>query len=277
MQIVQGIEEFLELRNKLSGSVGFVPTMGSLHEGHMALVKDCHQYCDNVIVSIYVNPLQFGPKEDFENYPRDLGKDQALLEEAGVDILFTPLELGEASSHTEVLPGELGKNWCGKSRPTHFKGVLTVLSKLFNLVRPQDVWFGQKDLQQFQIVKSWVDDFYLPVDLHRHPIVREKSGLAMSSRNAYLDLNERTAADNIYRSLTAAKMLFLNGEKSSEVILEQSRDYLRGMKIEYHAIVELNSMKATDEVFTGSALILAVKLGKTRLIDNMIFHHSPNG
>jgi len=271
MKIIRSVSEMIQVRQQLSGKVGIVPTMGALHEGHISLVQQCRSHSDHVVVSIYVNPLQFGPKEDFDKYPRNLSQDTELLSDEGVDIVFAPEELGEQNSETKVIPGELSTLWCGKNRPQHFEGVLSVITKLFNIISPTDAWFGQKDFQQFRIIEKWVEDFYVPVNLHRAMIVREKMGLAISSRNAYLNLDQKYNAKNIYKSLTAAKSAFMQGETSTKVVLELSKDYLKKMKIEYHAIIDPVTLKPCDKVFIGSVLVLAVKLGQVRLIDNMIF------
>ncbi|HKL10756.1 MAG TPA: pantoate--beta-alanine ligase [Clostridia bacterium] len=256
-------------------SVGLVPTMGFLHEGHLSLIKRARKENDLLVVSLFVNPTQFGPGEDLESYPRDLKKDAALCEGKGADILFAP-DAGEMyfedyGTYVEV-SGELTKGLCGKSRPTHFRGVTSVVSKLFNIVDPDRAYFGQKDAQQVAVIKRMVRDLNFDVEIVVCPIVREEDGLAKSSRNIYLSKDEREAALVLNRSLRAAAERISSGERNGHEIKAMVEKMIKEeplSAIDYVEVVDAESIKPI-ETLKGSVLVaLAVRFGKARLIDNI--------
>jgi len=274
MQIVKTIAEIRALRQKLSGTVGFVPTMGYLHEGHLALVKQARIENSAVIVSIYVNPAQFGPREDFGTYPRDLNHDQELLREGGVDIVFVP-------SDGEMYPPEFS-SWVdvekvterleGASRPGHFRGVATVVAKLFNTVQPSRAYFGQKDAQQVVVIKRMVADLNMNLEVVVVSTVRESDGLAMSSRNIYLSPKERQAATILFKALTLARQLSQGGEKDAEKIRRQMTSLIQKeplAQIDYVSIADAETLEELSLLDRPALASLAVRIGKTRLIDNM--------
>lgn len=259
-------------RNKL---IGFVPTMGCLHEGHLSLIRKARLDTDCVVVSIFVNPIQFGPKEDFKKYPRDVDKDLKLCKANGVEIVFAP----EAESMfpedflTYVNVEGLSDVLCGTSRPGHFKGVATVVAKLFNIVKPDIAYFGQKDAQQAVVVERMAKDLNMPLKIKVMPTVREKDGLAMSSRNVYLKPEERKKALFLYKSLKLAEELLKKGERNPEAIITKMRSLIlrhRGVNIDYISIVDIKTLKTIDRI-SGKALVaVAAWVGKTRLIDNIV-------
>jgi len=262
---------------KRKSSIGFVPTMGFLHEGHLSLIKKAGKDTDFVVVSIFVNPIQFGPKEDLKKYPRDLKKDLALCEEEGVDIVFAPdvkgIYVNGFSTYVDVRG--LTDGLCGAKRPGHFKGVTTVCMKLFNIIKPDIAYFGQKDLQQAFVIKKMVEDLNMPLKIKVMPIVREKDGLAMSSRNTYLNPRERKEALSIYKSLRLAKDLYKEGERDSKKISRKMREVIlkeKDTKIDYVSIVDLEKLKAVNSISKKALVAVAVKIGKTRLIDNIILN-----
>ena len=255
--------------------VGFVPTMGALHEGHLRLVDAVRQRCDVVVMSVYVNPLQFGPNEDFKKYPRDLDADSAMAAERGVDVLFAPSdeEMYSASPGTTVSVGGIGSNWEGKTRPGHFDGVATVVAKLFNIVRPDVAAFGQKDLQQVAVIRSLIRDLNFPVELLVVPTVREADGLALSSRNRYLDEGQRRDALVLSRTLDTISLLFNGGNKSADMLLAAGKRIFADVssaQLDYLAIVDATAFQPVTHVAKGNAVIVAAKIGTTRLIDNVI-------
>ncbi len=272
MKIIRNIEQ---LRQELDGqtSIGFVPTMGFLHEGHASLLKQARQENDIVVLSIFVNPTQFGPNEDLDRYPRDAERDQALAEVAAVDYLFYPtnetmypLDMARVTvrSGDDVL--------CGASRPGHFDGVLTVVSKLFNIVRPTRAYFGLKDAQQLALIEGYVADYFVPVEIRRCPIIRETDGLAKSSRNVYLSDLEREQAPGIQQALVQAKSWLDDGQPIEQVV-EQTRALLQfeGTAIDYVEAVSypaLGSVTATTETIL---LAVAVQFQSARLIDNLLY------
>jgi pantoate--beta-alanine ligase len=274
MQVVGPILEIRALRQKLSGTVGFIPTMGYLHEGHLALVKQARIENSAVIVSIYVNPTQFGPREDFGAYPRELNRDLELLREEGVDIAFVP-------SDEEMYPPEFS-SWVdvekvterleGASRPGHFRGVATVVAKLFNIVQPTKAYFGQKDAQQAVVIKRMVADLNLGIEIVVVPTVRESDGLAMSSRNIYLSPGERQAATVLFRALTLARQLRQGGEKDAGKIRRQMTSLIQKeplAQIDYVSIADAETLEELNLIDRPALASLAVRIGKTRLIDNM--------
>ncbi len=274
MQVVGPIFEIRTLRQKLSGTVGFVPTMGYLHEGHLALVKQARTDNSNVIVSIYVNPAQFGPREDFGAYPRELNRDLELLRGERVDIVFVP-------SDEEMYPPEFS-SWVdvekvterleGASRPGHFRGVATVVAKLFNIVQPSRAYFGQKDAQQVMVIKKMVADLNMGMEIVVVPTVRESDGLAMSSRNIYLSPEERQAATILFKALTLARQLWRSGEKDAEKIRRQMTSLIQKeplSQIDYVSIADAETLEELNLIDRPALASLAVRIGKTRLIDNM--------
>lgn len=256
-------------------SIGLVATMGSLHGGHLSLVQEALADNDYVVVSIFVNPIQFGAGEDLETYPRDIERDQELLQKAGVNLLFAPAvsEIYPQGYNTYVESFGKTETLCGAQRPGHFRGVTTVVSKLFNLVEPARAYFGQKDAQQYAVVKQMVTDLNFPVEVISCPIVREADGLAMSSRNSLLSSEERAEATVLYQALQEAKDLVAQGNKDAVFIQKQLSDTIakrKLAKIEYIEIVDADSLQPV-EVITGDVLVaLAVHFGETRLIDNTV-------
>jgi pantoate--beta-alanine ligase len=268
------------LRQSLSAGpgarIGLVPTMGSLHEGHLSLVRCCRQENDLAVVSIFVNPAQFGPSEDLQRYPRDPQRDSALLEREGADVLFMPdaAEVYPSPYRTYVDVNGLDDKLCGRSRPGHFRGVATVVLKLFNLVRPQRAYFGQKDAQQALLIRQMVRDLDLSVQLRVLPIRRDADGLALSSRNVFLSPDERRAALALPRSLKLAQTMIEAGERESRAVREAmeaeiAREPL--LAVDYVAVVQLNDLEETAVIAPGNTLVaVAVRAGKTRLIDNFL-------
>ena len=278
MQIVEQIVEmhdWSEAERRQSRRIALIPTMGFLHEGHLCLVRDGKARCDRVVVSIFVNPRQFGPKEDFTTYPRDLARDVRLLEKEGVDILFHPsveaIYPARAQTHIEV--ENLSLPLCGAARPGHFRGVATVVAKLFNIVRPHMAVFGEKDYQQLQVIRRMVRDLNMEVEIAGHPIVREADGLALSSRNAYLTPQERGAAVCLSRSLCKADRLFRRGETYGRALLCLVRSELEKeplAKIEYVKLCHVETLEDIEKVDDAALLALAVQFSKARLIDNRV-------
>jgi len=262
-------------RSKLKGkTIGFVPTMGALHSGHLSLIRKARKENDITVVSIFVNPAQFGPREDFKRYPRPIKSDVSLCRQAGVDFIFYPKAglMYPDNFKTYVSVEKLSDVLCGKSRPGHFKGVATIVTKLFNLVSPDVAYFGSKDAQQAVIIKKLVDDLNFPVKIEIMPTVREKDGLALSSRNFYLSDEERAAAPVLFRALNFAKDLIKNGQsQSAGVINSMKRIILKEgkIKIDYLSIVNAETLEPMKNITGVCFIVLAVKLGKTRLIDNI--------
>lgn len=260
---------------KKGNKIGFVPTMGALHFGHLSLVRRANQISHNTIVSIFVNPLQFGANEDFDKYPRDLTKDAEALKELNVDYIFAPEINGiyPEGFSTEIINSTLGNILCGKSRPGHFKGVLTIVAKLFNIIQPDFAIFGQKDYQQLILIKRMVQDLNFPVEIVSCPIVRESDGLAMSSRNSYLSPEERKAATILYKSLQLAEEMVENGETNLELIKKEVSKMISSQplaKIDYVETVHPHTLEAVSSLKGEAVLLLAVYIGQTRLIDNVI-------
>ena len=255
--------------------VGLVPTMGALHEGHLALVDRARDLSDRVVMSVFVNPLQFGPGEDFARYPRNLERDRALAEERGVDLLFVPAveALYPEGAETRVVPGSAAGMWEGALRPGHFAGVLTVVAKLFNLVQPDIAVFGQKDIQQVTLVRKMVDDLDFPLRMVVAPTVREADGLALSSRNIYLDAGARKQALGLSRALAAAEAAFVAGRRDATSLEARIRDVLEqhpGLDPDYIAIVDPERLQPVAQAVSGTIVALAARVGGTRLIDNII-------
>ena len=256
--------------------VGFVPTMGYLHEGHESLIRKASEENDRVVVSIFVNPIQFGPKEDLSTYPRDLERDSKVCESAGADIIFHPEneEMYFKDFSTFVDMNGLTDGLCGKSRPTHFRGVCTVVTKLFNIVAPDRAYFGEKDAQQLAVIKRMVRDLNIDIEIIGCPIVREKDGLAKSSRNTYFSVEERNAATILNKSLTLAKEKIQAGERDSEVIIKLIQEVINSEKlarIDYIEVVDSLSMEKVERIEKSVLVAIAVFIGKTRLIDNFTY------
>lgn len=280
MKLVKTVAELREkiAAAKLAGkTIGLVPTMGALHEGHASLIKAANMENDFVVVSVFVNPTQFGPNEDLEAYPRTLDADCKLAESMGADIVFAPSakEMYPSEDMTWVeVTGNVTKVLCGRSRPIHFRGVTTVVSKLFNLAQPDRAYFGQKDAQQVEVLKRMVKDLFFNLQLRIMPIVREADGLAKSSRNTYLSASEHEAALVLSRSLKKAQKRFAAGERDAAVLTEAVRAEIAAepmSDIDYVEIYRLPELQPVDGPLTGSNLLaVAVKFGTTRLIDNVI-------
>lgn len=279
MKVISKVNEIRNIVDKWKADdlkVGFVPTMGYLHEGHESLIKKATQENDRVIVSIFVNPMQFGVNEDLEKYPRDLEKDKQLCSKNNVDIIFNPEveEMYFDDFTTFVDMSVLGEGLCGKSRPTHFRGVCTVVTKLFNIVKPNKAYFGEKDAQQLAIIKRLVRDLNMDIEVIGCPIVRENDGLAKSSRNTYLSKKERSAAVILNKSLNEAREIINKGERDSKVI----KDYIVNKinseplaKVDYVEIVDSFNMKEVKQIKDKILIAIAVYIGKTRLIDNFTY------
>ena len=275
MMIATGLDELRSARLLLDGTVGFVPTMGYLHEGHVSLARRARQECGGVIASIFVNPTQFGPTEDLSKYPRDLKRDLQLLEAAGVDLVWTPTneEMYLPGFSTWVEVEGLTRPLEGAARPGHFRGVTTVVTKLFNAVQPQKAYFGQKDAQQAAVIRKMTRDLNFPIEIVVCPTVREPDGLAMSSRNSYLSPEERTAAPILFRALTTAKSAYENGERNADALRKTMSDVLASEPLanqQYVSCADYDTLEELTTVTDKSLLSMAVFIGKTRLIDNFV-------
>lgn len=256
-------------------SIAFVPTMGFLHEGHLSLMRLGRKLADTLVVSIFVNPTQFGPGEDFESYPRNIEQDTKLIEKEGGDILFLPeaAELYPAGFETYVRLDGLPNRLCGLSRPQHFSGVATIVTKLFNIVRPSIAIFGKKDYQQFTIIKRMVSDLNMDIEIVGGPIIREADGLAMSSRNSYLQKEQRPNALSLYQALIQAHSLVASGERSAAAIKKGATESISrydDVVIDYVALCDPETLADVETINRPVLMALAVKVGKTRLIDNML-------
>ncbi|MBQ2451321.1 MAG: pantoate--beta-alanine ligase [Lachnospiraceae bacterium] len=282
MKVVKTIAEVREQVKawKAEGlRVGLVPTMGFLHEGHQSLIRKAVEENDRVVVSDFVNPTQFGPKEDLASYPRDIERDAKLCEEAGADLIFhpEPAEMYAPDYCTFVDMDGLTKGLCGKTRPTHFRGVCSVVAKLFNIVAPDSAYFGQKDAQQLAVIRRMVRDLNFDIRIVACPIIREEDGLAKSSRNTYLNAEERAAAVVLSRALNKGKALIESGEQSAakvkDVIMEElCKEPLA--KVDYVEVVDADSIEAIKELNGNVLVAIAVYIGKTRLIDNIMIVQS---
>jgi len=274
---VHEVHNYSRQARAVGKKIGLVPTMGYLHEGHLSLVREIKKYCDLVVVSIFVNPTQFSPNEDLDAYPRDLDRDIALLENEGVNAVFYPQpeEIYPANFSTYVDVMGLNSKFEGSSRPTHFRGVTTIVSILFNAVSPNVSVFGQKDAQQAAVIQKMVKDLKFDIDIVIAPIVREESGLAMSSRNIYLTEDEKEDATILFRSLRHAKFLIEKGERDCGVIIKHVSEMINSVKssnLDYVAIVEAETFIEVDELLPGSEyyILEACRFGKARLIDNIL-------
>jgi len=275
MKVVEKIEEMKRVRRDLAEPVGFVPTMGYLHEGHLSLVKQARVENPSLVVSIFVNPTQFGPQEDFKAYPRDTQRDLALLGKEKTDIVFIPsadeMYPPHFSSWVEV--EKVTERLEGASRPGHFRGVTTVVAKLFNIVQPTRAYFGQKDAQQAIVIKKMVADLNMNLEIVTAPTVREPDGLAMSSRNAYLSPEERQAAVVLYQALGLAQKLWAQGETDAEKLRQELLTLIQKQplaQVDYVSIADTETLDELDRVKSPALVSLAVRIGKTRLIDNVV-------
>ncbi len=273
---IQEMRNWVKERKAGGQEIGFVPTMGYLHDGHLSLVAAARQENQGVVMSIFVNPTQFGPQEDYAAYPRDLARDCRLAEEAGVDVVFAPKVEEMYPDYpplTVVDVKEITKGLCGASRPGHFTGVATVVTKLFNIVQPDRAYFGQKDYQQVQVIKRMVKDLNIPVEIKTVPIKREEDGLAMSSRNTYLTPEERKEALCLYQTLNLCRELYEKGVTATSELIEAMYARINQephAQIDYVAICDAESLVPVKEIRNRVVVALAVKIGKTRLIDNMV-------
>lgn len=274
MIVVQRLSELRNARNELEGPLGFVPTMGYLHEGHLSLVRSARKDCEHIAVSIFANPTQFGQNEDFSTYPRDPPRDIALLENEGVDLVWTPqvTDLYPPDFQTWVEVDKLTEPFEGEQRPTHFKGVTTIVAKLFNSVQPQRAYFGQKDAQQALVLRRMIRDLDFPVQLVVCPTIREKDGLAMSSRNSYLDERERAAATVLYRALSATKDAFAKGLTSARSLRQIAMDVLGKeplANVQYVSVTDPNTLHEIEGHIEQGLVLMTVNIGETRLVDNV--------
>jgi pantoate--beta-alanine ligase len=275
MKLVETIPEMKKVRRALSEPVGFVPTMGYLHEGHVSLVREAKKENKSVIVSIYVNPTQFGPKEDLSKYPRDLNRDLEMLEKVGTDIVFFPSdkEMYPGNYDTWVEVDKLTKRLEGASRPTHFRGVTTIVNKLFNIVEADNAYFGQKDAQQALVIQKMAKDLNMNVRVVVCPTIREPDGLAMSSRNIYLTPEQRKQATVLNRSLQLAKELYTKGERNAPKIKQHMTELIQKEPlavIDYISIANSETLEELDTIQSKALVSMVVKFGNTRLLDNVI-------
>ena len=278
MQKISSISELRETVKhwrKQGESIAFVPTMGNLHAGHIKLVSEAKNKADRVVVSVFVNPTQFGEGEDFESYPRTEAEDETKLEAAAADLLFLPAvaEIYPDNANTVVSVVDLSKRHCGASRPGHFDGVATIVTKLFNMVQPDMAFFGEKDFQQLMVIKNMVRDLNIPIEIIGVATQRETDGLAMSSRNHYLSDEERAIAPALYRSLSKARETILSGEMNQREIERQQQKILTdlGFKVDYFSICKADDLTEATDNDTELVILAAAKLGKPRLIDNTCF------
>lgn len=272
---VSEIKKHLRNEQKNGKTIGFVPTMGYLHEGHLSLLRIAKEENDCVVLSIFVNPTQFAPNEDYNQYPRDIEKDLSLAKDVSVDCVFIPNndEIYTNDFQTYVEVKDMTQALCGISRPTHFRGVTTIVMKLFNIVRPDNAYFGQKDAQQSLVIKRMVKELNMDVKINVCPIVRESDGLAMSSRNKYLSKEQRSQAIILNQSLKKAKVLIQSGERNSKTIYDIIYKMIKSQNtasIDYISIVDENTLKDVDIINKNVLIALAIKFGNTRLIDNVI-------
>jgi pantoate--beta-alanine ligase len=275
MRSITTLDELRAARLSFDGTVGFVPTMGFLHEGHLSLIRRAKEECTHVVVSIFVNPTQFGPQEDLSRYPRDIERDLKLITPLGVDLVWMPT--------TEIMYPQGYQTWVeveamtrpleGAVRPGHFRGVTTVVTKLFNAVQPRKSYFGQKDAQQAAVIRQMVKDLNFPIEIVVCPTVREPDGLAMSSRNVYLDPEQRKAATILFRSLSAAKELYETGERNAERLRKRMKEILASeplAQVQYVSCADYDSLEELTEIKSKTLLSMAVFIGGTRLIDNFV-------
>ena len=279
LKVISTKKELKSYLKSLNGTIGLVPTMGALHSGHKSLIKAANKENDIVVVSVFVNPTQFGPNEDYDKYPRTLDKDVELAKEGGADVVFAPspremytnIYFEEKETTLVCPPYKYVNRLCGKSRPGHFDGVCTVVSKLFNLVKPNRAYFGQKDAQQLFIIQKMVEELDFDIEIKKCPIVREPDGLAISSRNTYLSENDRKKAVNLSLALKKAKELKDKGIKEAQTLIDTAFSYLEGFDVDYIEIVSLEDFTKLDTINNKALMLIAAKTPevKVRLIDNM--------
>lgn len=282
MEIIKRTPQMKSLARRLAGEgarIGFVPTMGALHAGHLSLMQRARQMSDIVVVSIFINPIQFGPSEDLDRYPRDLARDAELCMTRGVDYIFAPLidEVYPEDFSTYVIVEGLSDKLCGASREGHFRGVTTVITKLFNVIHPQFAFFGRKDAQQAVIVKRMVEDLCMDTEIVVCPIVRDEDGLALSSRNAYLSDEERAAATVLYRALEKAQVVYGGGERNAEAIQKAMEEVIASeplVRVDYISIVDAKDLEPVQTLSDERTILIALAayVGKTRLIDNVVLN-----
>lgn len=274
VRATDGVRDLVRGERSRGRTIALVPTMGYLHEGHLSLLDRAVDRSDVCVMSIYVNPLQFGPREDFAEYPRDLERDARLARERGVDVLFAPADddmFPRGEPVVRVVPSRMADRLCGAFRPGHFEGVLTIVAKLFNIVQPDVAVFGRKDYQQAALIRRMVVDLDLPIEIDVAPIVREPDGLALSSRNSYLDSGERRRAARIHRGLSSALEAFQDGERSVDRLRGVARAVMEGdVGIQYIEIVDPDTLEPVAAARPGCVLAVAAFVGETRLIDNVI-------
>jgi len=275
MKVIEKIDEMKQSRQQLAEPVGFVPTMGYFHDGHLALVKRARAENPSVVVSIFVNPTQFGPQEDFDKYPRDPQRDLALLDKERVDIVFMPsaAEMYPAGFNSWVEVEKVTERLEGASRPGFFRGVATVVTKLFNIIQPTRAYFGQKDAQQAIVIKKMVADLNMNLEIVTIPTVREPDGLAMSSRNTYLNPKERLAATVLYQALSLAQKLWSQGERDAQRLRQEMTELIQKQPlatIDYVSVADAETLDELDTIRPPALVSLAVKIGSTRLIDNIV-------
>lgn len=281
MEVIKTIKEMKEFSSqarRAGKTIAFVPTMGYFHDGHLSLMREGRRRGNLLIISLFVNPTQFGPNEDFKNYPRDFERDSKMAEEVGVDVLFAPeaSDMYPLNHQTIVRVEKVTQNLCGRSRPIHFQGVTTVVMMLFEIVMPHVAIFGEKDYQQLVTIQQMVRDLHLSVEVVGMPTVREVDGLAMSSRNAYLLPEERKAALSLYRSLQKAKELLRKGERKADRILHEMKGIFQSeplVRIDYVQICDATTLQDVDRIEGDVVVALAAYLGKTRLIDNLVYRN----
>lgn len=279
MEIIKSVrkmQEFSESMRNSGKKIAFVPTMGYFHRGHLSLMEEGKKLGNCLVISIYVNPTQFGPEEDLEKYPRDFEQDRKLSEDVGVDVIFYPPNNEMYPEHYQTYVDVEGvtRNLCGLSRPGHFRGVTTICAKLFNIVKPHVTVFGKKDFQQLTAIKRMVTDLNMDLEVIGMPTVREADGLAMSSRNTYLKEEERASALSLSRSLKLAKELYEDGEKNAGKIIDEAKKFIEGhphTKIDYVKICDTGTMEDVEYLENEAVIALAVRVGKARLIDNYVF------
>jgi len=273
------MKAFVEAAEKKKKKIGLIPTMGGFHEGHLSLVKAAKRFkkrCDLIVVSIFVNPIQFAPHEDLGQYPRDLESDMDMLAKlGGVAAVFAPeaIEIFPSGYKAYVEVEDLSRRLCGRSRSSHFRGVATVVMKLFNIVRPKVAFLGEKDYQQALIIRKMVQDLNLEIEIEQRPIVRNKDGLALSTRNAYLTEDQRTAAQALHRSLEVAEKLILSGERNASIIMSNMREVIRaqaGVDIDYIAVCHPETLADIEAVELKTLIAVAARIGRARLIDNFL-------
>jgi pantoate--beta-alanine ligase len=271
---IESVRRLVKAARKAGRKISFVPTMGALHIGHISLIEAAKKDCDFVVVSIFVNPTQFGPNEDFAKYPRPIKADLKMCRKAGVDVVFapTPHEIYPSENLTWVNVEKLSEPLCGKFRPGHFRGVATVCAKLFNIVTPDIAYFGRKDAQQAIVIKKMVADLNMPLKIVVCPTVREKNGLAISSRNQYLTVQQKKDAASIYKSLQKCRQMIKQGGRDTKKIIAEMRKVLKqipSVEIQYVSIVDAETLRNIDKVAGKVLVAVAVKIGSTRLIDNI--------